>query len=224
VINKFNGWLLLALLSFLPACSHQPSEPKFSIKFYTTLNSRSIVKLAPNVFMVRDPLRFTLGGNLEPIVVPAGFIMDLASIPKVARAIEDRVDESMAPAILHDYLYWYQPCSRSEADAVMLLAMSSLNIGELKASVIYQAVRGFGGGAYEENRKRRQLQGEVRTLSGEGVAWIGDWQYFSSRKLETVLAEARAHKKLLENEVAAKDIKQTCSAILTACTGCIPDQ
>ena len=70
----------------------------------------------------------------------------------------------MAPAILHDYLYWYQPCTREEADALMLVGMIDMEVGTFKVPAIYETVRQVGQSAFDENRKRRTA-GEVRTCA-----------------------------------------------------------
>ena len=108
------------LVTLLLGCTHQ--SPKPAVEVGPTFMPRSFTTVGKNVFVLRDPLTISFKGNLPSITVPAGFITDLASIPKALHWWEGKTDASMAPAILHDYLYWYQPCSKDEADAVMYVA------------------------------------------------------------------------------------------------------
>lgn len=96
------------------------------------------------------------------ITVPAGFVTDLASIPRWAWIILPPDGPWVKAAIIHDYLYatagtgrWKRhPPSitrakayeRHEADAIMREAMENRGIGPIRRTIIYLAVR-FGGGA-----------------------------------------------------------------------------
>jgi len=59
----------------------------------------------PPLFMLAHPLRFSTDDNKHVIVVPKGFITDLASIPSAFWWWESPHESTMAPAIIHDYLY-----------------------------------------------------------------------------------------------------------------------
>lgn len=81
----------------------------------------------------------------KTITIPKGFQTDLASVPRFLWSI------GFAPfgkytdaAIVHDFLYTFQPCSRSLADMVLLEAMRVLGVGKFKSYTIYSAVRAFG--------------------------------------------------------------------------------
>jgi hypothetical protein len=51
------------------------------------------------------------------IEVPDGFICDLASYPRLGRALFDRLGKSMRPSVVHDYLYREGPDGFARADA-----------------------------------------------------------------------------------------------------------
>ena len=80
------------------------------------------------------------------IIVPSGFVTDLASIPKIVRPFIDRNGKTRRPAIIHDYLYQtaiHSRIKRKDADLIFLSAMKSEGIGLMRYA-IYQAVRSFG--------------------------------------------------------------------------------
>ena len=87
------------------------------------------------------------------ISVPRGFVTNGASIPRFFWRLWHPLDnDTLEPAILHDYLYSRSSClrcSRKEADKIFLNAMISKNVGKLKRNAFYYAVRLFAGGHFE---------------------------------------------------------------------------
>jgi hypothetical protein len=69
-----------------------------------------------------------------------------------------------AAAVVHDFLYWDQRCTRDEADAVILLAMSESRVNEFDQWVIYHAVHWGGAFAWKGNAKERS-SGRERVMS-----------------------------------------------------------
>ena len=96
----------------------------------------------------------TLAG--EEIVVPIGFQMDLASIPRIFTPIFPVHGKHTRAAVVHDWLYanrGHLPAgefTRKEADTVFLEAMKELGVGWLKRSMMYAAVRSGGWLAWGE--------------------------------------------------------------------------
>jgi len=82
------------------------------------------------------------------ITVPAGFVTDFASVPRVFWGLMPPWDQYGKAAVLHDYLYSTGSVSRLVADAVFLEAMAVLCVPRWKRVAIYSAVRWFGGLAY----------------------------------------------------------------------------
>ena len=80
----------------------------------------------------------------ETIIVPAGFITDLASIPRVFRLLIPVNGRHRAAAIIHDYLFVIQDRPRSEVDRVFLEAMEDCDVGAVQRYAMYSAVR-IGG-------------------------------------------------------------------------------
>jgi hypothetical protein len=97
------------------------------------------------------------------VEVPIGFVTDLASIPRVFWAILPPHARYSYPAIIHDYLYWTQICTRELADEVLKLAMKDMEVSNVQVFTIYQAVRIAGGGAWSSNSAAKRA-GEKRIL------------------------------------------------------------
>ena len=87
-------------------------------------------------YYTRDPIEWhaTAGVAMTPahVIVPIGFVTDLASIPAALWGMLPPAARYSYPAIIHDYLYWFQPCTRAEADAVFQSAMGDLRVSSAK--------------------------------------------------------------------------------------------
>ncbi len=101
--------------------------------------------------------------TIESISVPEGFVTDLASIPRGLWPLLPKHAIYTYPSVLHDYLYWFQPCEREEADEVLRLAMDELDVPTTTSFTIFNAVRMAGGRAWQNNASRRAA-GERRIL------------------------------------------------------------
>ena len=91
---------------------------------------------------------------LGEIVVPEGFVTDLASVPWFARWYVSRDGNHTRAAVVHDYLYArsseasFPDTSRRTADRVFLEAMRVCNLRPTLARVLYSAVRIGGGSSF----------------------------------------------------------------------------
>lgn len=92
-------------------------------------------------------------GDGEHIVVPRGFITDLASIPKPLRAVLDVNGPSRAPAVLHDWLYCSHIVSRDRADDLLRIALETRGVGVIERNAFWSGVRAFGW-LYWNKRKK----------------------------------------------------------------------
>lgn len=88
------------------------------------------------------------------ILVPAGFITDLASIPAPMRGILNTNGRSRKPAVLHDYLYRTGKLTRKAADQLFLTALICEGVISIGRGLYYLGVR--AGGWIPWNRYRRQ--------------------------------------------------------------------
>lgn len=121
-------------------------------------------------------LPYRPGISNTPITVPAGFVTDYASIPKPLWSFASPHGSYSEAAIVHDYLYWTQSCSRLQADNIFLIAMKEANVGAFKRWAIYRAVRGAGENSWNANTRDfnaglpRSVPEEQRRLS-ENSDW-----------------------------------------------------
>jgi Protein of unknown function (DUF1353) len=99
-------------------------------------------------------------GTLERIVrVPAEFVTDFASTPRVLWPILPPTGPWGRPSVVHDMLYRYPECitptvTRIQADRTFREGMIALKIGRLTQRVMYWGVR--MGGWRSWNAYRRQ--------------------------------------------------------------------
>lgn len=103
------------------------------------------------------------GEGLAQVSVPPGFVTDLASIPQEFWNLLSPTARYSYPAIVHDYLCWFQPCKRDEADSVLKMAMEDIDVPGGKVFIIYNAVRVAGEHAWSSNAMARK-SGERRVL------------------------------------------------------------
>ncbi|EBI1833225.1 DUF1353 domain-containing protein [Salmonella enterica] len=82
------------------------------------------------------------------IEVPAGFITDLATIPRIFWILLPPDGKYAKVAIIHDYLYDNALRTKKEADKIFLDGMTVLGVPKRKRTVMYWAVRMFGRGMY----------------------------------------------------------------------------
>lgn len=89
------------------------------------------------------------------VAVPAGFLTDFASIPRIFRIIIPKLGRWNKAAVVHDFLYQnpesgrrfevgYVKWTRKGADVVFLDAMKDLGVPKWKRNLMYWAVR-IGG-------------------------------------------------------------------------------
>ncbi len=88
--------------------------------------------------------------------VPAGFVTDLDSVPRVPFAYLLFKGRARAAAALHDWLYCEGLVSRSEADAVFLDAMQATGVAWRHRWPIWLGVRLFGRGYFDMARDIRE--------------------------------------------------------------------
>lgn len=101
--------------------------------------------------------------DYNSVSIPRGFVTDLASTPRIFWSIFPPAAAYSYPAIIHDYLYWFQPCERKAADDVFRAAMSELKVSPAQIYTVYSAVRAGGSSAWTQNAQARRA-GERRVL------------------------------------------------------------
>jgi hypothetical protein len=105
-------------------------------------------------FELLKPFEYHIGSfpSENVIVVPAGFVTDLTSVPRFLWALLPPHGKYAKAAIIHDYLYEYAIKNKQYADKVFLEAMEVLGVPYLQRKLMYLAVKVFGKGNYKENK------------------------------------------------------------------------
>lgn len=106
--------------------------------------------------------------------VPEGFVTDFASIPRIFWSIKKPEGRHAYAAVVHDYLYWTQRKTRLEADDIFRQAMIDSKVDQTTVTAFYQAVRTFGGSAWEANAKMKAA-GERRFLKTYPPSFTTSW-------------------------------------------------
>jgi len=114
-------------------------------------------------FIVERETVFRIAGSEQPIVVPAGFVTDFASVPRAFWAGLSPHGQYSRAAVLHDFLYWTQSCTRAQADRLFLLMMRQSGVSPANRQTIYRAARAAGEGGWQRNRADR-ASGLVRVI------------------------------------------------------------
>ena len=175
--NRLLQIILLATLlgaSFAENTPISPSLKKFPTPKKGVVTAQAdglpdLILLADGVFIVNRPITYTNSTHrTHPyrITVPRGFVTDLASIPWIAQLFVPKNESHSNPAILHDYLYWEQQCSREEADSLLLLEMEDAQVGSMRRWLIDTGLWLGGWTGWDENRGKRE-QGYIRVISRE---------------------------------------------------------
>jgi len=103
-----------------------------------------------------EDMVYIIGKTDVKIVVPRGFVTDFASIPQFlwSFGLSPHGQYSRA-AVIHDYLYWAQGCSREQSDRLLVIAMKESKVGSFDEFAVYQGVSGFGATAWTSNAKEK---------------------------------------------------------------------
>jgi hypothetical protein len=148
--------LLAVVFSILIVCTPLRSQQRMDpVDFKPFVDGRN--------WIVRERLIYRIGISQDSLTVPVGFVTDLASIPPALQSFIQQNGPSLLPAVVHDYLYWKQTCTREQSDQILLLAMIEHAVPEAQRFAIYQAVHFAGMFAWDENARSRKA-GLVRIL------------------------------------------------------------
>jgi hypothetical protein len=148
--------LLAVVVSIFIVCTPLRSQQRMDpVDFKPFVDGRN--------WIVRERLTYRIGISQDSLTVPVGFVTDLASIPPALESFIQQNGPSLLPAVVHDYLYWKQTCTRDQSDQILLLAMIEHAVPEAQRFAIYQAVHFAGMFAWDENARSRRV-GLVRIL------------------------------------------------------------
>jgi uncharacterized protein DUF1353 len=144
-------------------------------------------------WIVKQPLVYRVGISRDSIVVPIGFVTDFASIPPVLQSIIQQNGPYQLPALVHDYLYWNQTCTRKQADKILLLAMTEHHVKPAHQTAIYDAVRAAGQFAWDGNARER-TQGLPRILPSDRlhIPALMNWATYRMQLLREGVRDGRS--------------------------------
>jgi hypothetical protein len=128
------------------------------------------IRAGRSLWALQRDLSYTTGPEGDTITVPAGFVTDLASVPRIVWSFYPPDGPWVKAAVIHDFLYetkgtglWYShrgnartvPYSRAEADHILKEGMADRGIGAWEQFVIWASVRigGFAGWGKSDRRK-----------------------------------------------------------------------
>jgi len=123
-------------------------------------------RFADPIYFLTKPITWKPNPGQEQykeVIVPVGFVTDLASIPRIFWTALRPDGQYAYAAIVHDYLYWFQMRPRQESDTILKLGMEDFSIKRSTVAAIFGAVRLAGGAAWAENARFRKA-GEKRIL------------------------------------------------------------
>jgi hypothetical protein len=159
-----------------------PVAPRPSPTSFQLLEQPAVETFADGEhFMLIRPLVVWFGEGADSLVVPAGFVSDLASIPRVAQSLIPKLGPYNRAAIVHDYLYWTQCCSRREADVIFLKMMKDLGVSFFTRKALFFSVANFGRGAWYENARQRGAG--LPRVAPPGARRIGPYETWSEYRV-----------------------------------------
>ena len=125
---------------------------------------RPAVRNGRSLWALQRPLEYQTGPDPEELIlVPAGFVTDLASVPRIVWSFYPPDGPWAKAAVVHDFLYftkgtgeWHgrvgitrdTPYSRKDADDILKEAMADRRVGKWEQLVIWLSVRLGGAGGW----------------------------------------------------------------------------
>lgn len=99
--------------------------------------------------VVMQPFGYRHEASGRTIWVPASYVTDFASIPRVGRWLIPPFGRHAIAAVVHDWLYSVgEPGRRGHADDVFREALDTLGVDVARRNIMHAAVRSFGEGGY----------------------------------------------------------------------------
>ena len=114
-------------------------------KFLTKLEVEK-VKEAGGMFgratwLLLEPLVFQSDVLATTLIVPAGFVTDFASVPRIGPLYDLAGDTGHASATVHDWLCRSKTIPRNRADKVFLEALKVEGVPSWRRNMMYYGVR-----------------------------------------------------------------------------------
>jgi hypothetical protein len=105
--------------------------------------------------MLYQDLRYSVGDSGVVITIPAGFVSDYASVPRVLWIWLPPHGQYSKAAVIHDHLYWTQECTKQQADNLLMIAMKESDVNGMDKWVIYNGVDWGGQSSWDDNARSR---------------------------------------------------------------------
>ncbi|WP_199221191.1 DUF1353 domain-containing protein [Limnohabitans sp. JirII-29] len=151
LVHSLKNALLLGIITLSASCAAQSPvrSPKKAIPPHPTVTSFADFR----VFMLKEDMRWEIGNTGVFVTVPAGFVTDLASVPQALWSFGlSPIDKYTRAAIIHDYLYWSQSCSKEQSDNLLAIAMKESDVGWLQGGAVYTGVVVGGQKSWDNNK------------------------------------------------------------------------
>jgi len=104
-------------------------------------------------WMIDGGMAWGIGFSDDVVFVPHGFVHDRAGVPSLLWSLASYT----RAAVVHDWLYWSQPCSRLQADNLLMIAMKENGMPWMQRQLVYAAVRVQGQAIWRRNAEERRL-------------------------------------------------------------------
>lgn len=124
-------------------------------KFLTQLKVE-LIDQKNGLWELTAPLVFWSGFFGQEIEVPAGFVTDFASVPRIPVAYLLAGGDFQAPATLHDYLYRSGIVTRAIADGMLSEACVASGVPAWRTFIAWLGVRLFGWAHYRKGGSNEQ--------------------------------------------------------------------
>lgn len=115
-------------------------------RFLTSLDVRDEDEFA-GTWRLLAPLRYESDVIGRTVTVPADFITDFASVPRLPIIYLAQGGKGQKAAVVHDWLYNSQEVPREQADDVLREALKLCGYSGFTAGLFWSAVR-LGGGSH----------------------------------------------------------------------------
>jgi hypothetical protein len=110
---------------------------------YNTLNA-DLIRDEPATWRLNAPLVYQSDVAKITITVPAGFVTDLASTPRLPFVYELAGGVANLASVVHDYAYSTHIVDRKTADAILREASAVTGVSWLTRQAMWLGVRAFG--------------------------------------------------------------------------------
>jgi len=154
-------WIILAILAVVFWVPDVYSDT-FGIRQFKNFVQVSPFADGDHWFLTQDLTYDVLDTDIK-ITVKRGFVTDFASVPRLFWSLLPTWGKYGPPAVVHDFLYWDQLCTREQSDRIMMLAMTESRVGWFRTRLIHAALRIGGAFSWSSNRSARE-SGNIREI------------------------------------------------------------